>query len=403
MLTQAHIDIIKATAPLVGQHAREITDHFYPLMFQRYPAVKEIFNQSHQQKGSQPQALANALVAYATHIDQLGELSDAVKLIVHKHCSLNVLPEHYPIVGECLIESVGAVLGEAVTAEIAAAWQAAYQQLADLLINAEENLYQSNSERRGGWRGERAFRIDRIVKESDVISSFYLRPCEGEHLIDFTPGQYVGLIVELNGQRVRRNYSLSDAPGKEGVRISVKRENDGLISGYLHNCAATGDIVMLTAPAGSFVLDAAAAETQRPLVFVTGGVGITPAFSMLNSCVASGRPIIFVHAAINGRHHAFADDLSALAREYANLRTFIIYEKPQLEDKPDAVGLVNQKTFEALLPPDRDVDLYFLGPKPFMANINAFAESLGIPSSQRHYEFFGPAEQLSVLGSDNTH
>lgn len=396
MLNQKQIDIIKASAPVVGQHAREITEYFYPLMFERYPRVKTLFNQTHQQKGTQRQALANALVAYATHIDQLNKLGDAVSLIAHKHCSLNILPEYYPIVGECLMEAIGAVLGDAVTDEIADAWQAAYQQLADLLIKAEEEIYQSNNERRGGWRGERQFRIDRIVKESEVISSFYLMPCEGETVIDFTPGQYVGLILTVDGESVRRNYSLSDAPGQEGLRISVKREEDGVVSGYLHKQAREGDMVTLTAPAGSFVLDPSSHHTKRPVVFVTGGVGITPAISMLNSCVASGRPIVFVHAAINGRHHAFGGHLKALSRQHENLRTFIIYEKPLPEDRPDATGFINQEILCNLLPADGDVELYFLGPKPFMSCLNGLADDLRIPESQRHYEFFGPAEELKA-------
>lgn len=396
MLNQKQIDIIKATAPVVGQHAREITDHFYPLMFERYPRVKTLFNQTHQQKGTQRQALANALVAYATHIDQLDKLGDAVGLIAHKHCSLNILPEDYPIVGECLMEAIGAVLGDAVTEEIADAWQTAYQQLADLLIKVEEEIYQNNSERRGGWRGERLFRIAGIVKESEVISSFYLMPCDGEAVIDFTPGQYVGLILTINGESMRRNYSLSDAPGKEGLRISVKHEDGGVVSGYLHQQAREGDVLALTAPTGDFVLDPSAHSSSRPVVFVTGGVGITPAISMLNSCVSSGRPIVFVHAAINGHHHAFGEHLTALSRQYDNLRSFVIYEKPLAEDRPDASGFINQALLGKLLPTGGDVELYFLGPKPFMSCVNGIADSLHIPATQRHYEFFGPAEELKA-------
>ena len=391
MLSAQQIEIIKATAPVVGAHAREITDCFYPLMFQRYPKVAELFNQTHQQKGTQRQALANAVVAYATHIDQLEALGDAVGLIAHKHCSLHILPEHYPIVGECLMAAIGEILGDAVTPEIADAWGAAYQQLADLLIQTEENLYRSQEARRGGWRGERRFVIDRIEPESEVISSFYLLPCEGEAVIDFTPGQYVGLILEIDGQRVRRNYSLSDAPGKKGLRISVKREQDGQVSGYLHSRAQVGDEVTLTAPAGDFVLPA---QPQRPLVLVTGGVGITPAISMLNSQVASGQPITFVHAAINGRHHAFKSHLERLAQEHSNLRNFVIYERPLPEDNPDASGFINEEILASLLPEDRDVELYFLGPKPFMACVNGLCDALNIPPAQRHYEFFGPAESL---------
>lgn len=390
MLNTKQIDIIKATAPVVGANAGAITSHFYPLMFERYPSVKTLFNQTHQQKGTQPQALANALVAYATNIDELGNLSEAVSLIVHKHCSLNILPEHYPIVGECLMEAIGAVLGDAVTAEVADAWQTAYQQLANLLIDAEEKVYQMHSERQGGWRGERDFKLTRIVKESDVISSFYFSPCAGESVIDFTAGQYIGLVLNINGTSVRRNYSLSDAPGKTELRISVKREDDGLVSGYLHNQLKEGEIVSLIAPAGDFVLK----PSERPVVFITGGVGITPAISMLNSCVDSAKEVVFIHAAINSAHHAFAKHIQDLTAQYDNLSSYVIYEKPLAGDQSDGKGFLTKELLQNALNNNLDVDLYFLGPKPFMMCVNKIADELGIPTSQRHHEFFGPAEEL---------
>src|SRR5690606_22688026 len=138
-------------------HANAITEVFYPLMFARYPAVTAYFNQAHQAQGTQRRALANAVVAYASNLDRLEALGDAVALIVHKHASLNVLPEHYPIVGECLLAASREVLGEAASDEVLAAWGAAYQQLAEILIGAEEAVYQENEQRHGGWRGERDF------------------------------------------------------------------------------------------------------------------------------------------------------------------------------------------------------------------------------------------------------
>lgn len=400
MLTSAQIDIIKATAPVVGAHARDITECFYPLMFERYPTVAELFNQTHQQKGTQRQALANALVAYATHIDKLEALGDAVGLIAHKHVSLNILPEHYPIVGECLMEAIGQILGDAVTPEIADAWGAAYQQLADILIGVEEQLYSTHAQRRGGWRGERQFVIERIEPESEVISSFYLMPVEGERVIDFEPGQYIGLIVNVDGKSVRRNYSLSDAPGKPGLRISVKKELDGEVSGFLHNQAEIGDQVTVIAPAGDFTLPA---QPERPLVFVTGGVGITPAISMLNAYISNAtQPVIFIHAAVNSRYHAFKSHLENLAAQHPLLTNFVIYERPKVEDRPDAEGYITREILADLLPQDKNVDLYFLGPLTFMNTVNSLCDELGLDASQKHYEFFGPAEALQSQASATT-
>ena len=139
MLSAQSREIIDATLPAVKENARAITEVFYPLMFDRYPQVKAYFNEAHQAQGTQRQALANAVVAYASNLDRLDQLGDAVSLIVHKHASLNILPEHYPIVGECLLAAIKEVFGDVATEDVLNAWGEAYQQLADSLIKSTLN------------------------------------------------------------------------------------------------------------------------------------------------------------------------------------------------------------------------------------------------------------------------
>ena len=118
-------------------HGVALTRHFYARMFEHNPELKHIFNQGHQAGGEQQQALAGAVAAYAEQIDDPSVLAPVVTRIEHKHVSLGVRPEHYPIVGKHLLASIREVLGEAATDELVDAWAAAYGQLADLLI-AEE-------------------------------------------------------------------------------------------------------------------------------------------------------------------------------------------------------------------------------------------------------------------------
>lgn len=398
MLTPAQIQTINATVPAVSAHARQITDHFYPLLFSRYPQVLEYFNKTNQSKGSQRQALANAVIAYASNIERLELMGDAVSLIAQKHCSLGILPEHYPLVGECLLEAISAVLGDAATQEIIDAWSLAYQQLANILIQAEEGINASNAQRSGGWRGDRTFKLVRKVIESDVISSFYFEPTSGSELIDFHPGQYVAVVLNINGEVVRRNYSLSDTPGKRTLRISVKRESEGVVSNYLHNSLKEGDNVKLSAPCGDFVLR----KSERPLFLVTAGVGLTPAISMLNSAVTSGREIHFIHAAQNSQVHAFKEHVDTLAAQHKNLNVFYIYDQPLTQDTPDAVGYVSQEHIESRLPQSKDVDFYFLGPTPFMRGVSQLTKALALPNEQVHFEFFGPLEDLETHSKQNT-
>jgi nitric oxide dioxygenase len=393
MLSAQTIDIIKTTVPALQAHGEAITRHFYQVMFREHPEVKAFFNEAHQASGTQAKALAGAVLAYAAHIDRLNEIAGALPRIIQKHTALGVLPEHYPIVGKCLLRAIREVLGDAATDEIIAAWGAAYQALADLLIAAEEQVYAENAARTGGWRGVRAFRIARREAESELITSFYLEPVDGGPLMAFTPGQYLTLVLQIDGQETRRNYSLSDAPGRPWYRISVKREDGGRVSNWLHDEASIGTQLEVQAPCGEFLLEQPQ-DAQRPLVLVTGGVGITPAMSMLESAAPSGRPIRFIHAARHGGVHAFRGRVDQIAANHDNVQVLYVYDAPRPQDQPHATGFVTAELLDAHLPADRDVDVYFLGPKPFMQSVFRNGLALGVPQERLRYEFFGPLEEL---------
>lgn len=391
MLSQQSKEIIAATLPAVGEHVNQITEVFYPLMFERYPETKAYFNEAHQVQGTQPKALANAVVAYASNLERLEVLGDAVSLIVQKHASLNILPEHYPIVGECLLAAIKQVLGDAASDEVLGAWGEAYFQLADMLIKAEEQVYQANEQKAGGWRGEREFILRRKEQESSVITSFYFEPADGQAIADFRPGQYITIVLQINGQSVRRNYSLSDAPGKPWYRISVKRESGGQVSNFLHDNMQPGEHVMLTAPCGDFVLN----DATRPLVLLSGGVGITPTLAMLEPALASGRQVHFLHGALNSECHAFRDLINDLAASHENLHSYYCYSNPLPQDSGQEHGYFSPERLRRLLPENKDVDVYFLGPKPFMQSCYRAMNELKIPLERIRYEFFGPLEELN--------
>ncbi len=389
-LSVASITIVKATAPLVKENATAITERFYRIMFDNYPEVHPYFNMSNQESGTQAKALANAVVMYALNIEKLHNMGPVVKQIVAKHVALDIQVAHYDIVGTCLLQGIKEILGDPITPEVTAAWAEAYQFLAQILIDAEEDIYVANAASLGGWRGSREFVVDRIDKESEVISSFYLKPADGGALMPFKAGQYTCLLANVNGEEIRRNYSLSDAPNKPYYRISVKRESHGQMSNYLHKQVNVGDSVRLLAPSGEFVLS----ETNRPLMLVTGGVGITPAISMLNDVVASGRKVDFIHAAISGDTHAFKEHVDELAKQYKNVTPHYVYNEPKEHDTPHETGFISEQLLGQKLPADKNVDFYFLGPKPFMAAMRNLARSLGINDENVKYEFFGPLEDI---------
>lgn len=391
MLCAEQRALIKATVPLLESGGEALTTHFYKLMLAEHPEVRPLFNQAHQASGDQPRALANGVLMYAKNIDRLEQLGGLVGQIINKHVALQVLPEHYPIVGSCLLRAIREVLGEAIaTDEVIAAWAAAYQQLADILIGAEEQMYSATAAAAGGWRGARRFVIAKKIEESAEITSFYLRPEDGGAVVAHQPGQYIGLRLQIDGEEVRRNYSLSAASNGRDYRISVKREPNGVVSNALH-AMPEGACLELFAPAGDFTLQ----PGEKPLVLISGGVGITPTLAMLEHALGTSRPIHFIHCARNAAVHAFRDAVDSLAAQHDQLRRFYCYDEHQAGDaQPDGVGLLTAERLADWLPEDRDLDAYFLGPKPFMAAVRRQLKTLGVPEQQVRYEFFGPATAL---------
>src|SRR3954453_19943727 len=178
-LNPATIALVKATVPALEAHGLDITRRMYERLFQN-PEIRDLFNQPHHgETGSQPKALAQAVLAYARNIDNLGVLASAVERIAQKHVALNILPEHYPFVADALLGAIRDVLGDAASDDIVAAWGEAYWFLAELLIGREAAVYRELAAQPGGWNGWRDFVIERVVDESSIIRSFTLVPADG--------------------------------------------------------------------------------------------------------------------------------------------------------------------------------------------------------------------------------
>ncbi|QEF97788.1 Flavohemoprotein [Stieleria maiorica] len=405
MLSEKTVQIVKEITPLVAANAETITRRFYERMFEANPEVKAFFNQAHQHTGGQQKALAGAICAYFTHIDNPAVLMPAVELIAQKHCSLGIKAEHYPIVGENLLAAVKDVMGDAATDEIIDAVAEAYGFLADIFIERESGIYKEQESTPGGWNGTRNFLVSRKVPESDVVTSFYLKPEDEGPLPPFKPGQYITVHIEHpNTPTSPRNYSLSDRPGESHFRISVKREErpiadapDGLISNHLHDAIAEGHRIKLGPPCGEFTVDAT--RVAKPIVLLAGGIGITPLLSMAKSIVHANPDahIYFLQAARNSKLHAFADELRNLAEAAPNVHTHVLYDQPLPGDVEtnacDAVGLVTTELLRTWTPYE-EADFYFCGPKPFMQSVHASLRELGVDEHRVRYEFFGPKQEF---------
>jgi len=399
MLNEKTIAIIKSTVPVLEKHGKDITSHFYQRMFSNHPELLNIFNHANQRQGRQQTALANAVYAAAANIDNLGAIIPVVKQIGQKHRALGILPEHYPIVGENLLGAIKEVLGDAATDEIIDAWAQAYGVIADAFIGVEAEMYKEAKEQEGGWEGFRTFVVDKKIEESNVITSFYLKPEDGKAIASYQPGQYLTVKVQPDGDNYThiRHYSISDAPGKEFYRISVKREDKGVVSNYLHQSLQEGDKILASAPAGDFVLEA----KEAPAVLISGGVGLTPMVSMAKTIVEQQpeREVTFIHGALNSNVHALKEEIAQLASENKNVTSLVAYSEPTAEDRAaknfDKEGFIDLEWLKSIVPSNQ-ADFYFCGPLPFMQVIYRALNEWGVPAENIHFEFFGPASQLEA-------
>ncbi|KLN65172.1 MULTISPECIES: NO-inducible flavohemoprotein [Vibrio] len=391
MLNNQHIEVVKSTIPLLESAGPALTQHFYQRMFSHNPELKDIFNMTHQKTGRQGVALFEAVAAYAKNIENLEVLTSAVERIAHKHTSFNIQAEHYQVVGHHLIETLRELATEAFTPEVEEAWTAAYLFLAQVFIDREGELYLQRKQAVGGWQNARNFVVKEKKPESELVTSFILAPEDGGEVLDYQPGQYIGIELKPSQGEYNeiRQYSLSQKPNGKDYRISVKREvgeHIGLVSNFLHDEVNEGDKVSLYAPAGDFYYQ----EKQKPVVLISAGVGATPIQSMMQTLASQGKKDVSVLYACNDQNqHTFKEETTQLVQQNSWKR-FTWYLNQASADFSGELDL----NLVAKELPLGSADFYLCGPVGFMESVVRQLEALGVGRDRIHYEVFGPHTYL---------
>lgn len=385
--------VVAATAEVVAAHADEITRTFYPDMFAAHPELLRVFNLANQAVGEQPKALAASVVAFAVQLidPDAPDFTPVMQRIAHKHVSLGIKATEYTIVGHHLMKAVGTVLGDAVTPEIAAAWDEVYWLFATSLIAEEAKLYAlGGTDPEQPWR---PYRVAERFEESDEVFSLLLAPVSGEVPAHRT-GQYVAIAVDLpNGSRQPRQYTISSGPRGDSLRVTIKRVRgvngapDGQVSGWLHENAVPGTILDVSQPAGDVVLDA----SDAPLVLVSAGIGITPVAAIMEdlSRRQPDRTVRLFHADRSHAHHALYDGLRRQVLAMRDARAQNWYEEsaddaPTLH--PARSGFMDLSDVEV----PAEAQVFMCGPLPFMQIARRSLMEKGIQGGSIHYEVFGP-------------
>ncbi|UNK45164.1 FAD-binding oxidoreductase [Arthrobacter sulfonylureivorans] len=395
MLSDTSTPIVKATLPVVGENIQEIAQRFYRHMFEERPELLDgLFNRGNQADGKQQQALAGSIAAFATTlIEKPDDLPDhLLSRIAHKHVSLGLRPDQYQIVHDNLMWAIGDVLGEAVTPPVAAAWDEVYWLMANLLINKERGLY--DAVHLGPDEVWRTWRVAERIQETPDVVTFVVARTDARDVKPSLPGQYVTLKARMSdGVHQPRQYSLTRADDGQHRQFSVKRVHDdsgkpdGEVSTWLHRDAQVGDEVVLSAPFGDVVLE----YSDRPIVFASAGIGITPMAGMLSHLVQSEsqRTVVLLHADHSEETFALREQVRAdLAKlPYASIGTW--YEQPgERTQQVEGVQVGFMDLTNTELP--TDAEFYLCGPLVFMKAVRSALIARGIPAKDIQYEVFGP-------------
>ncbi|MEV5612553.1 globin domain-containing protein [Streptomyces sp. NPDC052225] len=390
MLTAQSATVVRATLPAVGAAIEDITGLFYEKLFAAHPELlRDLFNRGNQAAGSQRQALAGSIAAFAGYlVDHPDDRPDVMlDRIAHKHASLGVRADQYPVVHQHLFEAIAEVLGDAVTPEVAAAWDEVYWLMANALIAIEARLYAGQGVAEGDvWR---EWEVVSRAEETADVASFLLRPADGAPAPAFKAGQYVSVQVQLaDGARQIRQYSLTGAPSAATRSIAVKRvpgtaaTPDGEVSHHLHTHLREGDRLRVSAPYGDLVL----ATDGAPLLLASAGIGCTPVLAMLEDLVAQRHegPVTVVHADRSPATHALRTAHEALTAKLPDAAAHFWYERQA--GTGHHTGLADLTD----LPVAPGTHAYLCGPLPFMRAVREQLLAKGVAPADIHYEVFGP-------------
>ncbi|MFJ4120595.1 globin domain-containing protein [[Kitasatospora] papulosa] len=394
MLSETSTATVRATLPAVGAAIGDIADLFYRKLFEAHPELlRDLFNRGNQASGTQRRALAGSIAAFATQlVENPGTRPDVMlNRIAHKHASLGITAPQYAVVHTHLLAAVAEVLGDAVTPEVAAAWDEVYWLMANALIALEERLYAQQDVTAGDvWR---EWTVTSRVEDTEDVATFRITPADGAPAPAFRPGQYVSVQVELpDGAHQIRQYSLTGSTRSTTRSFSVKRVRgeagpEGEVSAHLHERLRAGDRLRVSAPYGDLVLDG----SDAPLLLASAGIGCTPLLSMLEHLAEQGHgsPVTVVHGDRSPADHALRADHEALTGRLPGAVSHFWYENPEPAPSggsTDRTGRVDLSDV-AVAPGTR---AYLCGPLPFMRAVRSQLLGKGVAPADIHYEVFGP-------------
>ena len=277
-------------------------------------------------------------------------------------------------------------------------WKASFQEMLGQPGGTAGNAGLADASPPPAWPGFRPLVVTGIDHETDTVISVRLADPGGGSVPAALPGQFLTLRLHPDpGQPpVLRSYSLSGPPGAREYRISVKREEHGIGSQFVHTRVRAGDLLEVAAPRGTFTLR----DGPGPVLLISAGVGATPVLAMLNALAAarSSRDIWWLHGARRRADEPFAAESRALLAALPSAHRHICYSSPGPDDVQgrdyDSAGHLSAPVLAALDLPG-DADAYLCGPPSFMADMSAALAAAGLQAARIRTEVFGAGPALT--------
>ncbi len=408
-LTPARLRLIGETAPAVAQKVADgtITTRFYQKMLGENPHLRAFFNMSNQRSRRQPAAfgqamfwpqdtqpavLAKGILAAVENLQNLDDVRGPAARVVHKHCALGILPEHYKYVHDSFLATTAEVLGAAVTEEVADAWSGVLLHISDFLINQEAALYDETTSAEDGWntREPADFVVKKVERAARSMTSLYLERADGSPPPTYQPGQYATLCANPTNEKyfAPRHYTIAaPAPIGNAIRICVRHLKGGpdvpagAMSTFVNTSVDVGDTLQFRYPFGVFTADLA--QPFENVAWVTAGAGITTALAMAGPMADAGKNVVHWHADKDEESVAHAVELQELPL-HASLRYFGGAKAFTLGD---LVGHLADSGVDVMDP--RTAVFLCCPPEMILMIRNGLLEK-GVPMERILYETYGP-------------
>ncbi|EME17509.1 globin domain-containing protein [Rhodococcus triatomae] len=377
--------IIEATLPVVGEHLGEISRIFYRHLFDNLPSLEsDLFNRTNQANGEQQKALAGAVAAFATLLvtEEAPPVDEVMSRIAAKHASLGIVQVHYDLVHTALFTAIVDVLGDAVTPEVAGAWDEVYWLMANSLMAQEAALYEA-----AGVAAGHVWQPMTVLDKREVAPgawTFVFGDENPDVMRNCVPGQYVSVSVLFPDEtRQIRQYTVVWGERPDTWEITVEAVRGGMVSTKLIDDVGVGDPLVVSMPVG----DPYPIREDSPVVLASSGIGSAVSVGLLQRLVADAdiRPLRVVHVDRRPERFAHRDkiaDLLSVYRGPSSLHT------EYADDIEHAISRLRDGKW------DGAADVYLCGSPLFMRKMRRVAVREGVSPVNIHYEVFAPDSWL---------